>query len=267
MKNVNIELVVIDPQNDFCSPHGSLYVKGAELDMERLARLVVRLKHKLNDIHVTLDSHRRVDISHPIWWKDSAGKPPAPFTVITPAEVRASKWTTAAPSAYKRSLAYLDTLQATNRYAHVIWPEHCLIGDEGHNIAPVFSAAVHEWESRYAQANFITKGSNPWTEHFSGVRAEVPDMEDPSTQLNTDLIKTLANADIILLAGEARSHCVANTVQDIVAAFADPDCIRKIHLLTDATSDVDGFQHLGNAFLDSMRLKGMRTTTTTDFLI
>ena len=36
---MKLHLVAIDPQNDFCSPHGSLYVPGAEEDMKRLARM------------------------------------------------------------------------------------------------------------------------------------------------------------------------------------------------------------------------------------
>lgn len=35
-----IHLLIIDPQNDFCSPDGSLYVHGAEQDMQRLADFI-----------------------------------------------------------------------------------------------------------------------------------------------------------------------------------------------------------------------------------
>ena len=176
-----IHLLVIDPQNDFCDPNGSLYVTGADDDMDRLELLIDRMRGDLAAIHVTLDSHRKVDISHPIWWKDSSGANPAPFSQITVADVESGRWTTAQPGFYKRSLAYLEALEVGNRYPHVIWPEHCLIGDEGHNVFGELSGAIHEWEERFAQADFVTKGSNPWTEHFSAVQAEVPDPEDPST--------------------------------------------------------------------------------------
>lgn len=264
---LNIQLLIIDPQNDFCDPNGSLFVNGANEDMKRLARMVERLSPKLGDIHVTLDSHRILDISHPTWWKDSSGSAPAPFTVITAADLRAGKWTTAIPGAFTRSLEYLDELEKRARYPHVIWPEHCLIGDGGHDVFPELSGAVHEWErTRKMMTGFVTKGSNPWTEHFSAVQAEVPDPEDPSTQLNGELIATLKDADVILLAGEARSHCLANTVRDIVAAFNDPELVRKLVLLTDASSDVTGFENLGDAFLADMVKAGMKTATTTDFL-
>jgi len=262
----SIHLLVIDPQNDFCDKNGSLFVPGADEDMKRLAGLVLRLRDKLADVHVTLDSHRKVDISHPIWWKDSAGAQPTPFTTITASDVENGRWTTAQPGCYQRSLAYLRALESSGRYPHVIWPEHCLIGDEGHNVMPELSGAIHEWEERFAQADYVTKGSNPWTEHFSAVMAEVPDPEDPSTQLNTHLIETLEEADMVLLAGEARSHCLANTVRDIVNNFSDPTLASKLVLLTDASSDVPTFESYGDSFLRDLLKRGMKTTTTRDFL-
>ncbi len=265
-KTMKIHLVAIDPQNDFADPHGSLFVPGADEDMKRLAGLVTRLKGKLDDIHVTLDSHRRVDISHPMWWKDGSGKHPDPFTMVTVDDVKTGKWTTTMPGMYKRSLEYLQALEAGGRYPHVIWPYHCLIGDQGHNVVPELAAAIHDWEDRFAAADFITKGSNPWTEHFSGVKAEVPDPEDPSTQVNTGLIRTLEDADIILMAGEALSHCLANTVRDIADAFGDPRYVAKIHLLTDATGNVPSFEAYGDKFVRELTAKGMKLTNTTDFL-
>ncbi len=260
-----IHLLVIDPQNDFCDPHGSLYVQGADGDMDRLAWLIEQLRHKLRQIHVTLDSHRKVDISHPIWFRDERGRHPAPLTTITAADVASGRWTTTQPPAFDRTLRYLKALEAGGRYPHVVWPYHCLIGDGGHNVWPKLSAAIHAWEDRFAMADFVTKGSNPWTEHFSAVQAEVPDPADPTTQVNTRLIDTLEAADVVLLAGEALSHCLANTVRDIADKFADPRYVDKLVLLTDASSSVTGFEPYGDDFLKAMKQRGMRTTTTHDF--
>jgi nicotinamidase-related amidase len=269
---MKIHLLVIDPQNDFCNPNGSLYVPGAEEDIKRLANLVTRMKGKLDDIHITLDSHRKVDIAHPIWWKDSSGAHPSPFTLISAADVEAGRWTTTMPSFLKRSLLYLRALEAGKRYPHTIWPEHCLIGDEGHNVAPELAAACHDWEQRFAQVDFVTKGSNPWTEHFSAVQAEVPDPEDPTTQINTGLIKTLEEADIVLLAGQASTHCVMNTVGDIASSFADASTIGKLVWLTDGTSPVPDppgttlFSDKLKQVYGDLKSKGMQTSSTSDFL-
>jgi nicotinamidase/pyrazinamidase len=262
-----VHLVCIDAQNDFCSPQGSLFVKGGDANVARTAKMIERLVDKLSDITVTMDSHRKIDISHPMWFVDEHGKHPNPFTMISVADLESGKWRTTQRSAQARTLAYLKALTAGGRYPHVIWPEHCLIGDEGHNLHPTLSAALHQWEQkRYAMCNVVTKGSNPYTEHFSAVAAEVPDPEDPSTQVNRAFVESLENDDIILLAGEALSHCLANTVRDVGSNFSDPKYIEKLVLLTDATSPVPTFEHYGDAFIKEMVAKGMKLSTTTDIL-
>lgn len=264
---MKVHLLLIDPQRDFCEPSGSLFVKGANADMDRLALMIERLKGKLADIHVTLDSHQVIDISHPQWWVDSSGKHPGPFTLISAADVVDGRWTTTRPSFRARSLQYLDALEAGKRYPHVTWPEHCLVGTTGHAIYPSISESLHAWvREKYAIVDYVTKGSNPWTEHFSAVRAEVPDPQGPSTQLNTRLVRTLEEADVILLAGEARSHCLANSVRDVATAFSDTSYVSKMVLLTDACSDVTTFEAYGEAFVKDMLAAGMKTATTADFL-
>jgi len=262
-----VHLLVIDPQNDFCDPNGSLYVKGANDDMDRLALLVDRMRGSLAAIHVTLDSHRKVDISHPIWFRDRKGRHPAPLTVISADDLDSGRFTTTRPGAHARTLSYLRALESGGRYPHVVWPYHCLIGDGGHNVWPNLAEAIHAWEDRFALADFVTKGSNPWTEHFSAVQAEVPDPTDPTTQLNSGLIDTLESADLILLAGEALSHCLANTVRDVADKFADPKYVSKLVLLTDASSNVPTFESYGDDFMRAMKAKGMRTATTADFTL
>src|SRR5687767_13261565 len=110
--SMKVHLVVIDPQVDFCDPSGALYVPGAGEDIRRLAEMVRRVAPKLADIHVTLDSHRLIDIAHPVFWKDSSGGHPAPFTIISAADVEEGRWTPALPSLYRRALEYVRALEA-----------------------------------------------------------------------------------------------------------------------------------------------------------
>jgi len=279
---MRIHAIIVDPQNDFCDPKGTLFVTGGDKDMSRVAQMINRIGPKLDDIHVTLDSHRLIDISHPKWWKRVGdGMPPAPFTILGLDGKRIVKidfsggspvptseeYTTYLPSFLNRSREYLKLLADTKRYPHCIWPPHCLIGTWGHNVYPELADALRKWEdAQFAMTDYVTKGSNPWTEHFSGIKAEVPDPSDPTTQVNSGLIKTLEEADIVVVSGEALSHCVANTVRDTGACFSDPKYIEKIVLLTDATSNVPGFDNFGKDFLDEMTKKGMQTNTTTKFL-
>lgn len=263
----SIHLLIIDPQNDFCDPNGSLYVDGAEKDMDRLAVMISRLKGKLDDIHVTLDSHRNFDVAHPIYWQDSSGAHPAPFTVIKAGDMKKGTWNTSLPALFDRTLQYLQDLEKGSRYDLMVWPPHCLIGSGGHNIYPPVLDALFEWEAHPGNMiDVVTKGSNPFTEHYSAVQAEVPDPKDVTTQLNTALVKTLMDADEVIIAGEASSHCVANTVRDIANNFGDDSYVKKLVFLKDASSPVPIAKALEDAFLKEMVGRGMQMSTTVDYL-
>ena len=272
---MRIELLIIDPQNDFCHKDGALFVPGATEDMGRVAEMIDRIGHKLYDIHSTLDSHRLIDIAHPIFWINSEGKHPGDydFTIITAADVRDGKWAPTNPAARQRATAYVEALEDNARYPLCVWPPHCLIGSWGHNVIQSLFDSFKRWEEQnFAQIDFVTKGSNPWTEHYSAVQADVPDPQDPTTSLNRKFIDELANADEILLAGEARSHCLANTVRDIANNFGDDSYIKKLVLLTDATTDVADppgttmFTDMGEGFVSEMVGRGMQLSTTTEYL-
>ena len=257
-------LLIIDPQVDFCDPHGALSVPGAEADMTRLAALIRRVGAEIDAIHVTLDSHHPVHIAHPLFWRDSAGQPPAPFTLIRADEVETRRWTTAAPELYGQALKYVQALEDGGRYVLCIWPPHCLIGGSGHAVAPELWNALTEWEaSRFKIVDYVQKGSNTLTEHYSAFRAEVPDADDPNTQINTTLVDALAQADTILVAGEAGSHCVASSVRDLADALGS-EAVSKIVLLSDAISPVAGFERFQDEFVRDLTARGMRIAVTTD---
>ena len=263
----NTHLLIIDPQFDFCNPSGSLFVKGAKKDMERLTEFVNQFKSKLSAIHVTLDSHHFVDIAHPIFWVDGTGKHPDPFTIISLSDVKSGEWRTKKPSCQKRAEEYIEALEKNARYPLCIWPPHCLIGSNGTKVVPELFEALLGWEEDFNIVNYVTKGSNPWTEHYSAVQADVPDSSDPSTQINSGLIAVLTEADNILVAGEAGSHCLANTVRDIANNFGDDTYIKKLNLLEDATSPVPTFESFQDDFIKEMSAKGMKISKTTDWII
>ena len=248
------DLLIIDPQEDFCSPTGALFVAGAQADISRIAALVERAE--LSQIHVTLDTHHLIDIAHPLWWRSSAGDPPAPFTIIE----NLARWQAANPAHQERSATYVSALAQNARYPLCIWPPHCLIGSAGHAIAAELFSALCTWETRTSQSvNYVRKGENPFTEHYSAIAADVPDPADLATLPNQALLASLAQADEILVCGEAGSHCVANTVRDLVAHGIPAT---KLTLLTDGFSPVPGFEHLQAAFLAELGAAGARFATT-----
>ena len=271
-----LHLLIIDPQNDFCDlPAGycpvdpvsgqvrtpALPVTGAHQDMLRLARLINYGRAALSEISITLDSHHRYDIAHPTFWQRADGGAVSPFSEISAAAVRSGEYLPRQPVALTRVLHYLDQLEATGRYRLMVWPLHCEIGSWGHNVHEDVRQAYAQWEDAHQRVvHKLNKGSNPWTEHYSAVMAEVPDADDPETALNTAFIARLARADVIYVAGEAGSHCVKATVEHIVAHIG-ADKVARLALITDCMSPVAGFEAAYQDFLQAMQARGVRLLT------
>jgi len=262
----NTHLLIIDMQNDFCSPNGSLFVPGADQDAIRVSKFVRRIGKKINDIHVTLDSHRTVQVFHPIFWCDAHGKHPNPFTVIGVSDVEQGKWMTTNPSWRQRGLEYVKALAEKGRFPLVIWPYHTIIGSVGHSLVPCLSEALIDWEkSRFAMVDYCVKGDFYFSEAYGALESEVPAPEESSTMLNTGLVDMLQQADDLLIMGEALSHCVKNTVEQVAKAFGDVN-LDKFVLMTDCCSNVPTFEKLGDDFVKNMVARGMRVSTSVDYL-
>lgn len=259
-------LLLIDPQNDFCDiPGAALPVAGAVADMTRLAALMERAGRDFAAIHVTLDSHHPVDIAHPGWWEDDRGATPAPFTLIRAADVAQGGWRARDPEARAHSQRYVEALEAGGRQVLVVWPEHCLLGGWGHNVYAPVKTALDAWaRAGRRQVNYVIKGTNPGTEHYSAFAAEVPDPADVGTEINAGLVARLAAASEIVIAGEALSHCVAASVRDLAAQLG-PEACRRITLLTDCSSAVPGFESLAEAFVEECRGRGMHLLASTEW--
>jgi len=275
----NIQFLIIDPQNDFCDlPEDyrptlpgragerhvpALPVAGAHADMLRISELIERGGEGLAAITVTLDSHQRLDIAHPTFWQQGDGSPVAAFTQILAADVREKRYLPRDIGALPRVLAYLDALEANGRYTHMVWPVHCEIGSWGQNVHEEVRRAYNRWEEkRGASVGKVCKGSNPWTEHYSALRAEVPDADDAATQLNAALIERLRPADRLVIVGEAGSHCVKASTEHLVDNLAPG----KLVLLTDCMSPVSGFEAQYAAFIDDMRQRGVQIATSAEIL-
>ena len=276
----DLHLLVIDPQNDFCDlpsaycpllPNGeraapALPVTGAHADMLRVASLIERGGRGLSGIAVTLDAHHRVDVAHPTFWMQGDGSAVAPFTEIAAADVRAGRYVPRLAGALPRVLSYLDELEAAGRYRLMVWPVHCEIGTWGQNVHADVRAAYNLWEeATLGIVDKVVKGTNPWTEHYSAVMAEVVDADDPATQLNRPFVDRLQRADLVFVAGEAGSHCVKATTEHIAEQFG-ADGVGRLVLLTDCMSPVAGFEAQYHAFVRDMLARGAQVATSADVL-
>lgn len=278
-----IHLIIIDPQFDFCataSEGAQLSVAGANKDMERVGNFIRKHKSKIHDIHVTLDSHQWVHIAHPVFWRSpNTGQHPTPFTQITANDIRSGNWTTTRPSFGKYGLKYVESLEKNGRYPLIIWPPHCIIGTPGQSVYQPVRDALREYCEQFATVNYVTKGSNMFTEHYSAIIAEVnpstlwgeinpklPMETDPSVLMNVRFLEAANTADKLLICGEAGSHCLANTFRDAASYFKDGSFSKKLVLLTDGTSPVTGFESLQQQFIDELVSQGMETATTDSFI-
>lgn len=241
-------LLIIDPQNDFCDipenllPEGkapALAVPGAHADMLRLATFLVSVGQVFDGVTVTLDSHPYVAVERTTMWLDENGKEVAPFTEISLEAFDAGKFRVRYESVAKKVRAMLAQLNADGKALRV-WPVHCVTGTWGHNIHNALHAALCEWELSSGKAvKKVLKGEYPLAEHFGVFEAETPVAHVESTRFNNALADALTyKVDRLFIAGEAGSHCVAESVRQLIA-FRGGDA-SGIVLLVDCMSPVAG---------------------------
>lgn len=250
-------LLLIDVQNTFCIPGFELFVggrsgQGAVDDNRRLGEFIYRNLGQITTITATLDTHQAMQVFHPAFWVDGEGKNPPPMTMIHYDDVVQGKWRvnpaiaanlTASPDLQEYALHYTKTLDDRGKYPLTIWPYHSMLGGIGHALVPAIEeACFFHTIARQSQTRFELKGSNPLTENYSVLSPEV--MEDAQggaiAQKNTPLIQTLLAFDGVIVAGQAKSHCVAWTVADLLSDIeaTNPALAQKVYLLDDCASPV-----------------------------
>lgn len=265
-----IALVLVDMQVDFVHPNGALYVPGAVEDSKRVVEWVYHHVSDITQIYASLDSHYPIQIFSPTWWKDTNGQHPYPYTVITTDDVQASKWEAIYEPAW--SANYVAELENQHKKQLMIWPYHTLIGTPGHDLTPsLYEAISYHAAARQSQPQFITKGEISKTEHYSMLEPEVKVSDHPHGSLNQDFLEQLKTFDLIYIAGEAKSHCVLETVNSIMRYFQDDTAfIGKLRLLDDAMSSVQhaeiDFEAIANEVISQHQSNGLTLVTTQDEL-
>jgi len=243
-----ILLLIIDAQYDFCNKNGSLFVPGAVEDMQHLTSFIKNNANTIDNIVLSQDAHQVVDISHPYFWKNKDGKRPEPYTAISAESVEQGEWI---PMTNKDwAVTYLKELYKQGEFSHVIWPEHCIEGSLGASIVENVMDEVKNWSRLQNKLyTIIPKGQNPLTEHFGIIRANVPLENDQNTQENKSLINLLGKYSKICIAGEAQSHCVANTVKQILKY---PDIASKLVVMKNCMSPVPGFESIADCIYNQL---------------
>lgn len=259
-------LLLIDAQVDFIHTDGALSVAGAVEDTRRTIEWIFKHLAGITTIFASLDSHVPIQIFSPSWWVDKAGNHPAPFTIVSHDDVRLGKWIPLYQTQW--SMEYTERLEEDSKKQLMIWPYHTLIGTAGHSITPaLYEAIAYHSAARQSPPRFISKGTIPHSENYSIFEPEVKldDLQDGG--LNKVLLDEIATYDKIFVAGQAKSHCVLESVSSMMRYFeGKPEIISKVHLLTDAMSSVYSpavdFEAMANMAFRQFASHGLKLTTT-----
>ena len=253
-------LVAVDVQNTFCIPGFELYVggrsgKGAVDDNRRLCEFIYRNLHVITQIMPTMDTHQAMQIFHSIFLVNDKGEHPAPFTLITEEDIMEGRWrfnpalshTLHYDANYVQQhlLHYTSELKKSGKYDLTIWPYHAMLGGIGHALVSAVEEAIFfHTIARFSQPDFHVKGNHPLTEHYSVLGPEVTTGPDGKSLVkkSDSLFNKLKEYDAVIIAGQAKSHCVAWTIADLledaIARPSDKDLVEKVYLLEDCTSPV-----------------------------
>ncbi|MCQ3936150.1 MAG: isochorismatase [Chloroflexi bacterium] len=253
-----ISVWLVDVQNTFCIPGFELFVgghsgRGAVEDNIRLCEFIYRNLGRITHITATMDTHTAHQIFHPIFFVDKDGNHPAPYSDIHVADLREGKWKFNAALAPQFGVApeygqqmmihYAETLEKKGKYALTIWPYHAMLGGIGHALVSAVEEAVFFHSiARMAPPDFEIKGNKPFTENYSVIGPEVltGPMGETLGERNPRFIQHLHEVDRLYIAGQAKSHCVAWTIADLLDDIqaTEPELAKKVHLIEDCSSPV-----------------------------
>jgi nicotinamidase/pyrazinamidase len=234
-----VALVLVDYQHDFVDPTGTLYVPGAQEDIARFLGWFYASAHKITTIYASLDTHLPFQIFFSAWWRNpSTGEHPQPFTPISVSDIENGRWEPVIEPTW--STYYVRKLAEQARKDLMIWPHHTMQGTLGHMlVAPISEAIAWHSAARDTQPVYITKGLTTRTEFYGIFGAEVPDPDDPASELSRPLLDAVMQHNRVYIAGEAKSHCVLETERQLISYIGDqPELLRRLHFLTDCTSSV-----------------------------
>jgi nicotinamidase-related amidase len=250
-------LLAVDIQNTFCIPEFELFVAGrsgtaAVDDTRRLCEFIYRNLGTITQIFPSLDTHHAMQVFHAIWLVDEKGNHPPPYALISAEDVESGRWrmNTAVAEALGIDSGYAEhhlvhytrRLAEGGKYDLTVWPYHAMLGGIGHALVSALEEAIFfHGIARHSHPEFQVKGDNPLTEHYSMLGPEVTEGPDGDRigAKNIELIENLLTFDAVVVAGQAKSHCMAWTIDDLL----DDEEVRerlaeRTYLLEDCTSPI-----------------------------
>ena len=207
----------------------------------------------ITQICPTMDTHQTMQIFHSIYIVNDKGEHPAPFTLISEEDILKGIWKFNPALCYsfqinedygqRHLFYYAKKLKEGGKYDLTIWPYHGMLGGVGHALVALLEEAIFfHGIARYSQPDFHIKGDKPFTEHYSVLGPEVlkGPQGEPIGQKSDKFFRKLLQFDAVIIAGQAKSHCVAWTIDDLLQDILTQDrkLVEKVYLLEDCTSPV-----------------------------
>lgn len=283
-----VGLTVIDQQVTFCLTSGELTLAPASIgDTQRICEFMYRNNRIISDLIVTLDTHYLFHIFHPLFWLDANGDNVGGFTVILPDDVGKKYFVNPEmcgilfrdkPEPMKGlswlqnyAIEYTRKLMAEGKPPLVVWPVHGRLGHPGHALVPAFAAAVDFHDVlRYSATQYRIKGDLPLSEYYSPFGTEIVDVTIGGKKVNVGEVSDRAIGDllkykVLIIAGEARSHCVRAGILDILNKIKaqDPKLAQRVYILEDCTSNVPTFEKQGDDAIEEFKANGMNVVKST----
>lgn len=221
-------LFIVDPQNDFVDPAGSLYVKGAEAAIDNICKLLK--ERDFDRVIVSQDSHQYYHIGHSEFWKEK----PEPGTVIKISEISRNEFVPALCD-YENSKDVIRRIYERNSRDIRIWPHHCIEGSWGYSFPDRLVQALNDWSASHLRPYEVyQKGKNPFCESFSLLDEYTPDF----------------NGTILFsICGFCKDICVYETLKAIVDADILPRYLEKLELIEEcSTAFGEDGEELNNRF-------------------
>lgn len=251
-KSNKIALFIIDAQNSFTNPNGSLFVQGSVEDNINICKFIYNNITSITTCFASLDSHLPYQIFSPLWWLNTeTQKHPEPFTLIFSNDIKSGKYIPLFEE--EESLEYCEKLEQNGKKVLTIWPIHTMTGTIGQNLnSSVYEAILFHSIVSKNQPVFLQKGSIPNTENYSVLSPEIKKENHPNGKFNKEFFNKLVSYDKVYICGEASSHCVMETIVDIQKEMNnDKKLLNKIYILEDCMSPVSAVKdNKGNIIVD-----------------
>lgn len=158
---------------------------------------------------------------------------------------------------------YIKELEASGQMAHVTWWKHNTRLTFGAGIEPVVweNIMLHSYARDIEPIIFFKGLTDP--EFFGIFGPQVVIKGDKHAQVNLKGLQMYTLFDMVVLDGEADTHCLKNTAMQMAAEIGakDPDQMSKLVIASDGTSGIPGFEDLAKADYAKLEAQGLRRMT------